>query len=380
MKKSIRMGGWDMRLAGVFLMALLVAPANAMVRVKDIVSVKGVRENQLIGYGLVVGLKGTGDSKKEFTGMSMTQMLRQLGVEVKTEQMESKNVAAVIVTANLPPFARAGSRIDVTVNSIGDAKSLQGGTLLMTPLRGGDKNIYLVAQGALSVGGFSEGGGASTKNHPTVGIIPNGGIIEREVATDFGSRNAVRLALHNPDFTTAARVAKTVNQELGGLFARARDSTTIDVVVPYDFEGGVVELVAAIERLPIEQDNRAKIIVNERTGTIVMGNTVRISTVAIAHGNLTLEIKEKTKTKETEPQVAPPGTLPGSVNKVTETVKETEVKVNEEGDKLLAVGEGVTLGEVVRGLNALGVTPRDLIGILQSLKAQGALQAELELL
>ena len=351
-------------------------------RVKDLVSVKGVRENQLIGYGLVVGLKGTGDSKREYTGMSMSQMLRQLGVEVKSDQIESKNVAAVIVTATLPPFARAGSRLDVTVSSIGDAKSLQGGTLLMTPLRAGDKNVYLVAQGPLSVGGFAESGGGSSagKNHPTVGLIPNGGIVEREIATDFGAKNAIRLALHNPDFTTSARIAKTINQELGGLFARARDSTTIDVVVPYDFEGGVVELVAAVERLPIEQDTRAKIIVNERTGTIVMGNAVRISTVAIAHGNLTLEIKNKETTKETTPVVAPKDAAPGTVNKVTETVKETTLQVNEAGDKLLSVNEGATLGDVVKGLNTLGVTPRDLIGILQALKAQGALQAELELL
>lgn len=366
----------------LLLTTLLLGSASHAARVKDLVSIKGVRDNQLIGYGLVVGLKGTGDSKKEFTGMSMTQMLRQLGVDVKTEQMESKNVAAVIVTATLPPFARAGSRLDVTVSSIGDAKSLTGGTLLMTPLRGGDKNIYLVAQGPLSVGGYAaEGGGASSsKNHPTVGMIPNGGIIEREVTTDFGTRNAVRLALHSPDFTTSARISKTINQELGGLFARARDSTTIDVLVPYDFEGGVVELIAAIERLPIEQDTRARIIINERTGTIVMGSAVRISSVAIAHGNLTLEIKNKDSTKETTPLVAPKGALPGAVNKITENVKETTLTVNEPGDKLLSVNESATLGDVVRGLNALGVTPRDLIGILQSLKAQGALQAELELL
>ncbi len=363
-------------------LSLLAIPTVQAARVKDLVSVKGVRENQLIGYGLVVGLKGTGDSKREYTGMSMSQMLRQLGVDVKSDQIESKNVAAVVVTANLAPFARAGARIDVTVSSIGDAKSLQGGTLLMTPLRGGDKNIYAVAQGPMSVGGFAESGGGSSagKNHPTVGLLPNGAIVEREVATDFGSRNALRLALHNPDFTTAARVAKTINQELGGLFARARDSTTIDVVVPYDFEGGVVELVAALERLPIEQDTRARIIVNERTGTIVMGGAVRISTVAIAHGNLTLEIKNKETTKETTPVVARPDAAPGTVNKTVETVKETTVQVNEAGDKLLAVSEGVTLGDVVKGLNALGVTPRDLIGILQTLKAQGALQAELELL
>ena len=363
---------------GLLAMALLVIPfAQAASRLKDIVSVKGVRENQLLGYGLVVGLKGSGDSKLEYTGMSMTQMLRQMGVDVKANQIDSKNVAAVVVTTSLPPFARVGGKIDVTVNSIGDAKSLAGGTLIMTPLRGGDKAVYVVAQGPLSVGGYEAGG--SSKNHPTVGMIPNGGIVEKEVNTDFANRSSIRLALHNPDFTTAARVAKTVNGELGGLFARARDSSTIDVVVPYDFEGGVVELIAALERLPIEMDTRAKVIINERTGTIVVGEAVRVSTVAIAHGNLTLEVKTKDTVKDkTNLAVSKNPAVPQL--KETETVKETTVTMNEPGDKLLSVPNGATLGDVVKGLNALGVTPRDLIGILQALKAQGALQAELEIL
>lgn len=355
-------------------------------RIKDIASIKGVRDNQLLGYGLVVGLKGSGDSKREFTGMSMTQMLRQMGVDVKTEITDSKNVAAVVITATLPPFARVGSKIDVLVNSIGDAKSLEGGTLLMSPLRGGDKAVYVVAQGPLSVGGFAAGGGgsSSSKNHPTIGRIPNGGIIEKEVNQDFANRNAIRLALHNPDFTTAARLAKTVNKELGGLFARARDSTTVDVMLPYEFEGGPVELIALLERLNIEQDMSAKIVINERTGTIIMGEAVRVSTVAIAHGNLTLEIKNK----ETSTSVTPAdallanATTPGGVKSpiVDSSVKETTIKINEAGDKLISVPQGATMGDVVRGLNALGVTPRDLIGILQSLKTQGALQAELEIL
>ena len=361
-------------------LACLSAPLAQAARIKDLVSVKGVRDNQLLGYGLVVGLKGTGDSKKEYTGMSMAQMLRQMGVDVKADQIESKNVAAVVVTTNLKAFARAGSRIDVQVASIGDAKSLQGGTLLMTPLRGGDKAVYVVAQGALSVGGFAEGGGASSKNHPTVGMIPNGGIVEKEVAQDFGNKNAVRLSLHNPDFTTAARIAKTINQELGGLYARARDPSTIDVVVPYDFEGGTVELVATIERLGANPDTRARVVINERTGTIIMGEAVRISTVAIAHGNLTVEVKNKDKKTETAPVTAPDNALPGAVNKVTESVNETTVSVNESGDKLISVQDGATLGDVIRALNALGVSPRDLIGILQSLKTQGALQAELEIM
>ncbi len=371
---------FPVKLALCVLGVAAAAPVGAA-RLKDIVSIKGMRDNPLIGYGIVVGLKGTGDSKPEFTGLSMTQMLRQMGVDVKSDRTESKNVAAVVVTATLPPFARTGSKIDVTVSSIGDAKSLQGGTLLLTPLRGGDKNVYVVAQGPLSVGGFAEGGGgaSSGKNHPTVGMLPNGGLVEREVAVDFANRTSLRLALHNPDFTTAARVAKTVNLELGGLYARARDAATVDVVIPYDFEGGIVELVAQIERVPVEADTRARVVVNERTGTIVVGEAVRISSVAVAHGNLTVEIRNtETRTKTTGPDP----TLPeGSPVKTTEeVVKETTLKVNEPGDKLISVPEGATLGDVVKALNALGVTPRDLIGILQALKSQGALQSELEIL
>lgn len=358
---------------------------ESAVRLKDIASVKGVRENQLIGYGLVVGLKGTGDSKQEFTGLSMSQMLRQMGVDVKADRVDSKNVAAVVVTANLKPFARVGAKMDVTVNSIGDAKSLQGGTLLLTPLRGTDKAVYAVAQGPLSVGGFAEGGGggSSSKNHPTIGMIPSGAIIEKEIDMDFSNRNAIRLALHNPDFTTAARVVKTINQELGGIYARARDSSTIDLMVPFDYEGGVVELMAMVERLSVEQDNAAKVVINERTGTIVVGSAVRVSTVAVAHGNLTVEVKESEKTTtETVGATAPGQQVPDALvpGKREESVKETTVTVNEPGDKLINVPQGATLGDVVKGLNSLGVTPRDLIGILQALKAQGALQAELEIL
>ena len=368
----------------IILSVVLVESTYAS-RLKDIVSIKGVRENQLIGYGLVVGLQGTGDSSKEFTGLSMSQMLKQMGVTVTQAQIESKNVAAVVVTAKLPPFARVGQEIDVSVASIGDAKSLQGGTLLMTPLRGGDKAVYAVAQGPMLVGGFagSGGGASSSKNHPTAGIIANGALVEKEVKLDFSNRNAFRLALHNPDFTTAARVAKTINRELGGIFARSRDSSTIDVMVPYDFDGGVVEVLALIERLPIESDNAAKVVINERTGTVVMGDSVRINTVAIAHGNLTLEIQTKettTTTPDNTTTITKPNGDQITGGEITETVKETTVQFGESGDKLITVATGATLGDVVKGLNALGVSPRDLISILQALKAQGALQAELEVL
>jgi flagellar P-ring protein precursor FlgI len=274
-----------------------------------------------------------------------------------------------------------GAKIDVQISSIGDAKSLTGGTLLLTPLRGADKQVYVVAQGALSVGGYSaEGGGASSqKNHPTVGMIPNGGIVEKEINYDFSNRSSIRLSLHNPDFTTAARVAKSINLELGGMFARARDAATVDVVVPFDFEGGVVELVAQLERVAINQDTKARVVINERTGTIVVGAAVRISSVAIAHGNLTLEIKSSEKQTETT-DLTPSKNPAAPQEKKLETVKETTIQVNEPGDKLLSVNEGATLGDLVKGLNALGVTPRDLIGILQALKTQGALQAELEIM
>jgi flagellar P-ring protein FlgI len=374
---------WDwIFFVACLILTVFIAETSYASRLKDVVSIKGVRENQLIGYGLVVGLKGTGDSKQEFTGMSMSQMFRQMGVSVQSDQIESKNVAAVVVTANLPAFSRVGQKIDVMVSSVGDAKSLQGGTLLMTPLRGGDKAVYAVAQGPLLVGGFgdSAGGASASKNHPTSGILPAGALVEKELDIDFSNRNAIRLALHNPDFTTAARIAKTVNRELGGVFARARDSATIDVMVPYDFEGGVVEMLAIIERLRIESDNRARVVVNERTGTVVMGDSVRLNTVAIAHGNLTLEIRNREIVTTTPvPQVAgQEGQNNDSV--VTETVKETSIQFGETGDKLVTVPAGATLGDVVKGLNSLGVTPRDLISILQALRAQGALQAELEIL
>lgn len=375
-------------LALVLILSVFIVESTYASRLKDIVSIKGVRENQLIGYGLIVGLKGTGDANKEYTGLSMAQMLKQMGINLTQNQIDSKNVAAVVVTAKLPAFARVGQQIDVSVASIGDAKSLQGGTLLMTPLRGGDKAVYAVAQGPLLVGGFggSAGGSSSSKNHPTSGIVSNGALVEKEVKIDFSNRNAVRLALHNPDFTTSARVAKTVNRELGGIFARARDSTTVDVMVPYDFEGGVVEMLALIERLQIEPDNAAKVVINERTGTVVMGDSVRLNTVAIAHGNLTLEVKT-IETTTTRPADVVASANAGSdengqINdgEITETVKETSVQFGESGDKLVTVPAGATLGDVVKGLNTLGVTPRDLISILQALKAQGALQAELEIL
>lgn len=374
---------WILKLS--IALGFLSTDALASSRIKDIASMKGVRDNQLVGYGLVVGLKGTGDSKISFTGASMSRMLKTLGVNIKQEEVHSKNVAAVIVTAKLPPFVRTGSKIDVSINSIGDAKSLQGGTLVYTPLRGGDSAIYAVAQGAVSINGFSAGGGgsSSSKNHPTVGVVPEGAVVEKEVATDFSNRNALRWSLNRPDFTSAARMAKVINQELGGIFARARDASTVDVVVPYDFEGGPVELVAMIERLPMQEDEPARVLVNEKTGTVIIGKNVTLSPVAVAHGELTVEVQQTDTTTQTldfggadlrNPASATDGSL------TRERVKETRISVNEGGDKLIYVPEASSLGDVVRGLNALGVSPRDLIAILQALKSQGALKAELEIL
>ncbi|MCK6593605.1 MAG: flagellar basal body P-ring protein FlgI [Bacteriovoracaceae bacterium] len=308
-------------------------------RLKDLVQVKGVRENPIIGYGLVIGLNGTGDSGGEITNTSLRKMFEKLGLNPKTE-ITSKNVAAVIVTAKLPAFARVGQKLDITVSSIGDASSLAGGTLLVTPLKGGDSQIYAVASGPLSIGGLKKGA-----KFATTGLIANGGIVEREIAVDFEKKNSLRFSLNNPDFTTAARIEKTINQELGGKFASAKDATTVDLVVPTTYERNIVALMAIIENMRVISDKAAKIVVNERTGTIVAGGDVIVSPVAIAHGDLTIEVKGGESNK------------PGS---------------------LYYMDKGTTLSELVKSLNALGTTPEDLISIFQALKRDGALIGDLE--
>lgn len=324
------------------LIVALLADSAYAARLKDIASIRGVRENQLIGYGIVVGLKGTGDGKTEFTGKSMARMLDKLGVKLDTQQVDSKNVAAVIVTANLPAFGKAGNPMDITVSSLGDASSLEGGTLLQTPLRAANEQVYAVGQGTVTIGG--QGKDAFT----TVGRIPNGAIIERDVSSDFSSRKMFRLTLHNPDFITAARTSLQINRELGGQFAAAKDAGTIDIVVPPSFEGRGVELLATIEAVEINPDQKAKVVINEKTGTVIIGDRVKISRVAIAHGNLSVKVQGKT---------------------AKDVVDE---KVN--------VIEGVSVGELVQSLNKLGVSPKDLITLLQSIKAAGALHGELEIL
>jgi len=345
------------------------------VRIKDIADIKGVRQNQLVGYGLVVGLNGTGDSDSAiFTIQSMASMLEKMGVTVKTEDIEVDNVAAVMVTTDLPPFARSGSRIDVLVSSIGDAENLQGGTLLFTPLKAADQQVYAVAQGPISTGGFVVGSASGTgvqKNFPTVGRVVNGALIEKEIPNKFNQKQSLTLTLHSPDFTTSSRVAQAINIAFYDQIARTHDAGTIEVKVPQNYMGNVVALVTMIESLGVTPDTVSKVIINERTGTVIMGENVRISTVGIAHGNLSIEIKD-------DFNVSQP--LPFSRRGDTVVTPESEVQVQEGNNPIFLVKSGVSIASVVKALNALGVSPRDLIAIFQALKASGALQAELEII
>jgi len=350
---------------------LLLIPCSAMgARLKDIADIEGVRGNQLIGYGLVVGLNGTGDQRgASFTPQSMSNLLERLGVRVRPEDLKVKNVAAVVATATLPPFARPGSNVDVTLSSIGDASTLQGGTLLMTPLRAADGKVYAVAQGPVSVGGFSveSGGDSAQNNHPTVGLITRGATVERAIPFDLFSEGQIRIVLRDPYFMTITRVRSVINEMLGEERARAMDSAS--VVIPLDdvLAQAPIDLIARLERLNVEPDLPARVVVNGRTGTIIMGENVRVSTVAIAHGNLNISIK-------TETQVSQPNALAGGA---TAVVDNTDVSVAEEGGNLSIVEGNVNLGDVVQALNSLGATPRDLIAIFQAMQKAGALQAEL---
>jgi flagellar P-ring protein precursor FlgI len=345
------------------------------VRIKDIADIKGVRQNQLVGYGLVVGLNGTGDSDNAiFTIQSFASMLERMGVTVRSQDIEVDNVAAVMVTTDLPAFARTGSRIDVLVSSIGDADNLQGGTLLFTPLKGADGQVYAIAQGPVSTGGFvvgSTSGSEVQKNFPTAGRVVNGAIIEKEIASDFNNKQSLTLNLHRADFTTASRVAQAINIAFYDQIAHTQDAGTIEVQVPEKYRGDTVALVTMIERLGVTPDTVSKVVINERTGTVIMGENVRISTIAIAHGNLSIEIKE-------DQNVSQP--LPFSRSGRTVVTPESEVLVQEGKNPIFLVESGVSIGEVVKALNALGVSPRDLIAIFQALKAAGALQAELEII
>lgn len=353
--------------------AMLYAADASAVRIKDIASIKGIRQNQLAGYGLVVGLDGTGDDDKtKFSRQTLVNMLDKMGIVVDATTVKVDNMAAVMVTANLPAFGKVGSRIDVNVSSIGNAKSIQGGTLLMTPLKAPNGEVYAVAQGPMSIGGFSfsgAAGGGVQKNHPTVGMIPGGAIIEKEVPLDLSKKTSLDISLNQPDFTTCLRMAESIGSKAGSQ-ADPIDAGTVSVTIPEKYINNKVAFIAGIENLEIQTDVRAKIVLNERTGTVVMGDKVRISTVAISHGSLSIVIKEQS-------QVSQP--LPFSQGQ-TAVTPQTEVKVQEQKSNLIIMPEGANIGEVVRGLNAMGVSPRDLIAIIQAIKAAGALQADLEII
>lgn len=346
--------------------------AAGAVRIKDVAKVQGVRSNQLVGYGLVMGLNGTGDSDKTLqTLQSLSSMLKTFGVTVSASQMESKNVAAVMVTAELPAFVKPGDRIDMTVSSMGDAKSLQGGMLLQTPLRAANGQVYAVGQGPVSTGGFSAGGGGSSqsKNFPTVGMTTNGAIVERDVPVQLVTNGNITLSLSQPDFTTASRISNAIDSQFGGI-STARDPGTVLVSVPSHYEGNLVAFVAALEDLYITPDQIAKIVINERTGTIVMGANVSIDEVAVAHGGLSVRVTRNQEVSQPRP----------FSDGVTTPVNNTTVDVKEDKASVMVLPATANVGDVVNGLNAIGATPRDIISILQAMKAAGALHADLQII
>lgn len=362
----------------LLLIFLLASPALAA-RVKDIASLQGVRNNQLLGYGLITGLNGTGDDmgKSLYTLQAVYNMIIRNGITIDPAELGNlsvKNVAAVMVTAQLPPFARPGSTIDVHVSSVGDASSLAGGTLLMTPLRGADGNVYAVAQGPLTIGAFSFGGRAAKaqKNHPTSGNIPGGAIVEAQVEVPLGEDGMLFYQLDNADFTTATKIVESINRQFGRNTSKPIDSGTVQIDIPGPFQDSLVEFISAVESLQVRPDTAARVVVNERTGTIVMGKDVKLSTVAVSHGNLSLVIKEDT-------DVFQPNAL---AEGETVAAPNTRVAVSEDLSELVVLDmkEGVTIGEIATALNAIGATPRDLIAIFQAIKASGSMHGELIIL
>ena len=360
--------------AVIIVAAVLVCialPAHA-VRIKDIATFSGVRDNQLIGYGLVVGLAGTGDKKDSvFTTSSVANMMDRMGVGVDPAKLKVKNVASVMVTARMPVSAKPGSRLDVHVSSVGDATSLLGGVLLQTSLKGVDGKIYSLAQGSLTLGGFTADGAAArtSKNITTVGIIPGGGIVERGIPFEFNDQDNLTLSLRSADFSTAQKIAESLNSAMGGGFANATDAATISLRVPPHYKGNMVPLMASVENLEVSPDSPAKVVVDEKTGTVVLGRDVRISRSAVAHGNLQITVQESM-------QVSQPGPFSQGQTVVT---PQTDINTREENRRLMMV-EGATLQELVDGLNAIGAAPRDLISILRTLQVSGALHAELEVI
>ena len=361
-------------LALVFVMTAGQSLANS--RIKDISDIEGVRDNPLIGYGLVVGLNGTGDniSSMVFTEESLIGMLERLGVNTRDGKIKSKNIAAVMVTANLPAFARQGTKIDVMVSALGDAKSLQGGVLLVTPLLGADGEAYAIAQGPVAIGGFTAAGDAQsvTKGVPTSGRIASGAVIEREIPFDFANQKSIKITLRNPDFTTASRITAAINSYLGSVAAKTLDSATVNLELPPTKQDKLIQVLTDIEQLRVQPDQQARVVIDEKSGIIVIGENVRINPIAIAQGHLTIRITET-------PQVSQPA--PFSTTGDTVVVPRTDIQVDEQAEnKLNILKGGVSLQELVDGLNALGVGPRDMISILQAVKAAGALQAEIEVM
>ncbi len=365
-----------MAMVMAFALLLPEGRVEAQSRIKDIVNFEGVRDNLLVGYGLVAGLKGTGDRLRNavFTRESLVGMLERLGVNASSASLQTKNIAAVMVTATLPPFSRQGSRIDVTISALGDAESLLGGSLLVTPLVGADGEIYAVAQGPVAIGGFSVQGDAQSvsKGVSTSGRIANGGIVEREIPFSLKNLRDVHLALRNPDFTTARRIGRAINAFVGIETTEVLDSGTVKISLPASYRGNVIELLTDIEQLRVDTDTPATVVVNEQSGVIVMGQNVRIDPVAIAQGNLTIRINETA-------QVSQP--LPFSLGGETTTVPRTDITVDEgEDNKLTLLESGVSIQELVNALNALGIGPRDMITILQAIKAAGSLQAQIQVM
>jgi flagellar P-ring protein precursor FlgI len=348
---------------GALLLGLLCNAGLAhAARLKDLASVKGVRNNQLVGYGIVVGLNGTGDGNKaSFTGQGLSNMLNNVGVKTNPESTRVRNIASVMVTASLPPFFKTGQQIDVIVSSVGDAISLSGGTLLLTPLKGLDNNVYAMAQGPISIGGSDlEDIMTRERNHLTVARIANGASVEREVPVNFANKESITISLASPDFTTISLMKTAIDMNLGGAYATVRDGASVEVAVPEKYRNQEIALLAALENIEINPEQRAKVVLNERTGTVVMGNNVTISQMALSHGNLSLQVRP----------LPPPGT-PAYVP------PDTSVRL---GQKVVSLEPGVTLAEVVRALNSVGVAPRELIAIFQAIKAAGALQADLEII
>jgi flagellar P-ring protein precursor FlgI len=375
-----KMTHWALRraIAAILVVGALIAPAvaeAATARIKDIVNVEGVRDNQLVGYGLVVGLNGTGDSLNNapFTKQSLQATQERLGVNTRGENMRTGTDAAVMVTANLPAFSTQGSRLDVNVASLGDASSLQGGTLLVTPLLGADGEVYAIAQGDVTINGFKASGNAATitSGVPTTGRISAGGLIEREIGFTLGAQRSLRLALKNPDFTTSRRIALSINDFIGVPCAVPEDSATVRISLPQNFNGNIVDLITDVEQLVVDTDQPAKIIIDENSGIIVMGKDVRVSTVAVAQSNLTVSIAET-------PVASQPAPL--STGGTTKVLPRSDLNVSEVNSDLAVVKESVSIQQLVDGLNALGISPRDLIAILQAIKASGALQADIEVL